>query len=144
MKEKGYDTGFTVAITACSSVMGVIIPPSILMVVWGGLMSVSIGGLFLAGVLPGVLIAGSMMITVFVYSKIRNYPVDTRSTLGELARAFGQAFFALMTPLIIVRRHCRRLRHADGSLGHRGRLFPGNRCPALSHLADQEYSQSAV
>ena len=46
MKKQGYDTSFSVAITACSSVMGVIIPPSILMIVWGGLMSVSIGGLF--------------------------------------------------------------------------------------------------
>ena len=53
MKKQGYSTSFTVAITACSSVMGVIIPPSILMVVWGGLMTVSIGGLFLAGVVPG-------------------------------------------------------------------------------------------
>ena len=52
MKKEGYDASFAVAITACSSVMGVIIPPSILMVVWGGLMSVSIGGLFLAGVVP--------------------------------------------------------------------------------------------
>jgi tripartite ATP-independent transporter DctM subunit len=47
MKKQGYSTSFSVAITACSSVMGVVIPPSILMVVWGGLMSVSIGGLFL-------------------------------------------------------------------------------------------------
>ena len=59
MKKEGYDSSFAVAITACSSVMGVIIPPSILMVVWGGLMSVSIGGLFLAGVVPGILIGGS-------------------------------------------------------------------------------------
>ena len=66
MKKQGYDTPFSVAITACSSVMGVIIPPSILMIVWGGLMSVSIGGLFLAGVVPGVLIALSMMATVYV------------------------------------------------------------------------------
>jgi hypothetical protein len=55
MKKKGYSSSFSVAITACSSVMGVVIPPSILMVVWGGLMSVSIGGLFLAGVVPGIL-----------------------------------------------------------------------------------------
>ena len=64
MKKQGYDARFAAAITACSSVMGVIIPPSILMVVWGGLMSVSIGGLFLAGVIPGVLIALLMMGTV--------------------------------------------------------------------------------
>lgn len=75
MKKQGYDTSFAVAITACSSVMGVIIPPSILMVVWGGLMSVSIGGLFLAGVVPGFLIAASQMLTVYVYAKRRGYPI---------------------------------------------------------------------
>lgn len=102
MKKEGYDTSFAVAITACSSVMGVIIPPSILMVVWGGLMSVSIGGLFLAGVVPGILIAGSQMITVYIYAKRRGYPVYDRSTLVELAIAAGSATLALMTPLIIV------------------------------------------
>ncbi|MGB7183220.1 MAG: TRAP transporter large permease subunit, partial [Burkholderiaceae bacterium] len=87
MKKQGYDTSFSVAITACSSVMGVIIPPSILMVVWGGLMSVSIGGLFLAGVVPGVLIAGSMMAIVHIYAMRRGYPVYVRSTWGELGTA---------------------------------------------------------
>lgn len=102
MRKEGYDASFSVAITACSSVMGVIIPPSILMVVWGGLMSVSIGGLFLAGVVPGILIAGSQMITVYIYAKKRGYPVHTRSTLIELMRAAASAALALMTPVIIV------------------------------------------
>jgi tripartite ATP-independent transporter DctM subunit len=102
MKKQGYDSSFAVAITACSSVMGVIIPPSILMVVWGGLMSISIGGLFLAGVLPGVLIAGSQMLTVYIYAKRRGYPVYNRSTLLELLAAAASASLALMTPLIIV------------------------------------------
>ncbi len=102
MKKQGYDTSFSVAITACSSVMGVIIPPSILMVVWGGLMSVSIGGLFLAGVVPGVLIAGSMMVLVYIYAIRRGYPIYQRSSLREVAVAFQGAFLALMTPLIIV------------------------------------------
>ncbi|MCB1741912.1 MAG: TRAP transporter large permease [Gammaproteobacteria bacterium] len=102
MKKQGYSTPFTVAITACSSVMGVIIPPSILMVVWGGLMSVSIGGLFLAGVIPGILIALSMMGTVYVYAKLYGYPVYERSTLMELALAVAYAIPPLMTPLIIV------------------------------------------
>jgi tripartite ATP-independent transporter DctM subunit len=102
MKKQGYAVPFSVAITACSSVMGVIIPPSILMVVWGGLMSVSIGGLFLAGVVPGILIAGSMMATVYVYARLYGYPIYSRSTLLEFARAFLNAFLALMTPLIIV------------------------------------------
>jgi tripartite ATP-independent transporter DctM subunit len=102
MKKQGYDTSFSVAITACSSVMGVIIPPSILMVVWGGLMSVSIGGLFLAGVVPGLLIGLSQMATVYVYARRRGYPIYARSTLVEFALALAQALLALMTPLIIV------------------------------------------
>lgn len=102
MKKQGYDAPFAVAITACSSVMGVIIPPSILMVVWGGLMSVSIGGLFLAGVVPGVLIAGSQMLTVYIYAKRRGYPIYARSTFIELMVAAASASLALMTPLIIV------------------------------------------
>lgn len=102
MKRQGYDASFAVAITACSSVMGVIIPPSILMVVWGGLMSVSIGGLFLAGIVPGVLIAGSQMLIVYIYAKRRGYPVYARSTLLELVSAVLSALLALMTPIIIV------------------------------------------
>jgi tripartite ATP-independent transporter DctM subunit len=102
MKKEGYDPSFAVAIAACSSVMGVIIPPSILMVVWGGLMSVSIGGLFLAGVVPGILIAGSQMLTVYIYAKRRGYPVYARTTLLALATAAASASLALFTPLIIV------------------------------------------
>jgi tripartite ATP-independent transporter DctM subunit len=72
------------------------------MVVWGGLMSVSIGGLFLAGVLPGILIAGSMMGLVYIYAIRRGYPVYARSTVPEVGRAIGSAVLPLMTPLIIV------------------------------------------
>ncbi len=102
MKKQGYDASFSVAVTACSSVMGVIIPPSIMMIVWGGLMSVSIGGLFLAGILPGLLIALLMMGTVFVFAKVRDYPVYERASWSELLRAAGEAFLALVTPAIIV------------------------------------------
>ncbi|MFP6658473.1 MAG: TRAP transporter large permease [Pirellulales bacterium] len=102
MKKQGYDSSFSVAITACSSVMGVIIPPSIMMIVWGGLMSVSIGGLFLAGVVPGILIAFMMMATVVVYSRRRSYPIYQRASSREFLRALGRAVLALVTPAIIV------------------------------------------
>ena len=102
MKKQGYSPSFSVAITACSSVMGVVIPPSILMVVWGGLMSVSIGGLFLAGVIPGILIAASQMGAVYVFAKIYGYPIYARSSLKEFALAIFHAVPPLMTPLIIV------------------------------------------
>lgn len=102
MKKQGYDAPFAVAITACSSVMGVIIPPSIMMIVWGGLMSVSIGGLFLAGVVPGILMALFMMGTVLVYAKRRSYPVYQKASMKEFFGAFAQALFALITPAIII------------------------------------------
>ena len=102
MKKQGYDAPFTVALTACASVMGVIIPPSILMIVWGGVISVSIGGLFLAGVVPGVMIGLSLMATVLVYAKLRNYPVYARASGKEFLLALSSSLLPLMTPVIIV------------------------------------------
>lgn len=102
MKQQGFDARFTAALTACASVMGVIIPPSILMVVWGGVISVSIGGLFLAGVLPGILIGLSLMAVVLIYAKVRGYPVHPRSTLGEFGTALLKSLLPLATPGIIV------------------------------------------
>lgn len=102
MKKQGYDTPFAVSLVACAAVMGVIIPPSILMVVWGGVISVSIGGLFLAGVLPGALMGLSFMVVVYLYAKRRNYPVYAKPTRKELLSAIGQAILPILTPGIIV------------------------------------------
>ncbi len=102
MKKQGYDTEFAVALVACAAVMGVIIPPSILMVVWGGVISVSIGGLFLAGVLPGMLMALSFMVVVYAYAKRRGYPVFPKPTPRELASAVAQAILPILTPGIII------------------------------------------
>jgi tripartite ATP-independent transporter DctM subunit len=102
MRKQGYDPSFTVAITACSSVIGVIIPPSIMMVVWGGVMNTSIGALFLAGFIPGVLVAGSQMATTFVYARLRDYPIYARATVREFFVALGRALWAMLTPLIII------------------------------------------
>ena len=100
--KEGYDLSFAVAITAVSSVLAVVIPPSILMIVWGGTMSVSIGALFLAGIIPGILLAGVQMATVHGYAKLRGYPTSVRSTFAELLGAIFVAVPALMTPLIII------------------------------------------
>ena len=101
-RKEGYDDSFSVAITAVSAVLAVIIPPSILMIVWGGLLTVSIGGLFMAGILPGLLIGLVQMATVHVYAKLRNYPTYPRATLIETLKAIGVAIPALMTPVIII------------------------------------------
>jgi tripartite ATP-independent transporter DctM subunit len=100
--KEGYGLSFSIAITAVSAVLAVIIPPSILMVVWGGVISTSIGALYLAGILPGLLIAGSQMATVHAYAKIYNYPVYPRATLREFVIAGLQSLPALFTPVIIV------------------------------------------
>src|SRR5512138_149041 len=81
--KEGYDLSFSIAITAVSAVLAVIIPPSILMVVWGGVISTSIGALYLAGIIPGLLIAGAQMATVHLYAKLRNYPTYERATWRE-------------------------------------------------------------
>lgn len=102
MRKEGFPAPFSVAITACSSVMGVIIPPSILMVVFGGIMSVSIGGMFLAGVIPGILLGLVQMIVVYVYARRNGWPLYPRATLAAFAVAVLRASLAMMTPLIIV------------------------------------------
>ena len=100
--QEGYDLSFSIAITAVSAVLAVIIPPSILMIVWGGVLSTSVGALYLAGVLPGLLIAGAQMVTVHVYAKLYNYPVYPRATLKEFLYAGFISIPALTTPFIIV------------------------------------------
>src|SRR6187401_998484 len=100
--KEGYDLSFSIAITAVSAVLAVIIPPSILMVVWGGVLQVSIGALYLAGVIPGLLIGLAQMATVHVYAKVRNYPTYPRATLKEFFSAAAISVPALMTPFIIV------------------------------------------
>src|SRR5919107_1369052 len=101
-RKEGYDDSFSVAITAVSAVLAVIIPPSILMIVWGGVLTVSIGALFLAGIVPGLLIGLVQMGTVHAYAKARGYPTYPRATLAQVARSFIVSVPALTTPLIII------------------------------------------
>ena len=101
-RKEGYDDSFSVAITAVSAVLAVIIPPSILMIVWGGILTVSIGALFLAGIVPGLLIGLVQMATVHVYAKLRNYPTYPRAGWGAFMAALVVSVPALTTPFIIV------------------------------------------
>jgi tripartite ATP-independent transporter DctM subunit len=101
-RKEGYDDSFSVAITAVSAVLAVIIPPSILMIVWGGVLTVSIGALFLAGIVPGLLIGLVQMATVHGYAKLRGYPTYPRATLREAFCAMVVSVPALMTPVIII------------------------------------------
>src|SRR6266568_4048005 len=100
--KEGYGLSFSIAITAVSAVLAVIIPPSILMIVWGGVISTSIGAMYLAGFLPGLLIAAAQMATVHVYAKIYHYPVYPRATLKEFFYSAWISIPALLTAFIIV------------------------------------------
>jgi len=100
--KEGYDLSFSIAITAVSAVLAVIIPPSILMVVWGGVISTSIGAMYLAGIVHGLLIGLAQMATVHAYAKRRNYPVYPRATFSDFLDAAVISIPALMTPVIIV------------------------------------------
>jgi tripartite ATP-independent transporter DctM subunit len=102
MRKAGYDVNYAVAVTACSAVMGVIIPPSIIMVVWGGVMNVSVSGLFLAGIVPGILIGLFQMGLTYYYAITRNYPRASEFSLAALGRAAKDAILAILTPVIIV------------------------------------------
>src|SRR4029434_9849490 len=100
--KEGYDLSFSVSITAVSAVLAVIIPPSILMIVWGGILTTSIGALFLAGILPGLTIGLVEMATVHVYAKLRNYPTYRRATFREFLSSAAVSVPALLMPVIII------------------------------------------
>ncbi|MES2787355.1 MAG: TRAP transporter large permease [Pseudomonadota bacterium] len=102
MRKYGYDEAFSGAITAASSTIGPVIPPSIIFVIYGVLAEVSVGALFLAGIIPGVLMGLALMVQVYRISKKKNYPVLPRATLRELWDSFRGALLPLMTPVIIV------------------------------------------
>lgn len=102
MRERGYSAGFTVSVTAASSVMGSIIPPSILLIVWGSLTNTSIGALFLGGVVPGALIGLSMMSLVYVIARRRGYPREARISFSEVGRAFVESFLAIGIPVVVI------------------------------------------
>ena len=103
MVKQGYDKPFSAAVTAASSLVGPIIPPSITMVVYGAIMGVSIAGLFAAGFLPGILFCLVDFIYVYYISKKRNYPKsEERRTLKGIVDSAKGAAFALATPIIII------------------------------------------
>jgi TRAP-type transport system large permease protein len=103
MEKAGYSRKFAAAITAASSVIGPIIPPSIIMVIYAFMMNVSVAGLFAAGLVPGLLVGLSLMGAVAVISKKRNYPkAEKRATFPEFAAATRRAFLPLLTPVIIL------------------------------------------
>ena len=103
MRQEGYPIDFACAINAAAATIGPIIPPSIMMVVYGAYSGVSIGALFIGGFVPGVIIGLSLMIYVYVWAKRNNFPIsERRATIKEVLLATRKAIVALLAPVIIV------------------------------------------
>jgi C4-dicarboxylate transporter DctM subunit len=104
MKERGYDPGFAAAVTASSSIIGPVFPPSIPMIVFASITGTSVGALFLAGVLPGLALTGTLMIWVWFATRRMNLTDagNTAISFRAILRALGDAALPLTTPVIIL------------------------------------------
>ncbi len=102
MKKSGYDSGFSVAITACSSTLGVIIPPSVLLVVYGAMSGTSIGALFIAGFVPGFLIAIAQCIYTYYRAVKYNYPKGEKRNWVYRGKALKDSVPVILLPVIIL------------------------------------------
>jgi tripartite ATP-independent transporter DctM subunit len=102
MRDAGYDDEFSLAITGASSIIGPIIPPSTPAILFGVAGGVSIGKLFMGGIIPGLLMSVALGILVYFQSKKRNYPHRSFPTIRELGKSTLEAFFPLLTPIIII------------------------------------------
>lgn len=102
MKDEGFDADFSVGVTAASSIIGPIIPPSSPMVMFGIVAGISVGSLFMGGISVGVIMGVTMMATVYFIAKKRNYPKHARCNWRERGTATKEALPALMAPIILI------------------------------------------
>jgi C4-dicarboxylate transporter DctM subunit len=102
MVDRGYSRSYSGALTASSGGLGIVIPPSIPMVIYGVTASESITKLFLAGVLPGILLAGGLMIANYTISKRRGYTAGNSHPPGALRKACKDGIWAILAPVVIL------------------------------------------
>ena len=102
MNENGFDNDFSCCVTAASSTLGPIIPPSIPLVVYATVSGASVGAMFMAGIIPGVVMALLMMAVVTIYAIIRHYPRTKFPSGSEFLHALKEGFLPLMAPIILL------------------------------------------
>lgn len=102
MVKSGYPKDFSAAITAASSTIGPIIPPSTMFILFGAITGVSVGRLFIAGAIPGVMMGIFQIIVCGIIAKYRNFPVGEKASFKKILRKTKGSFFALLMPFIII------------------------------------------
>ena len=102
MTDEGYDAEFSAGVTAASACIGPVFPPSVIFLIFGAMAEVSVGRLFVGGIVPGLLMTGALMAWVYIVSLKKNYPIHRRPRLVEFWAAFRGAFLSLLTPVIII------------------------------------------
>ncbi|WP_269495855.1 TRAP transporter large permease [Castellaniella sp. S9] len=101
-RERGYDPEFAAAITLSASTLAPIIPPSIIMIIYGATANVSIGRLFIGGIVPGIIFASLLLIAVSIIARRRQYPLMGQFSFRRLFTTLRKAFLVLLTPVIII------------------------------------------
>jgi tripartite ATP-independent transporter DctM subunit len=102
MMKKGYPANYSAAITSSSATIGIIIPPSIVMIFYGVVSGQSVGTLFIAGILPGIMVGFGLMAVAYVFALIGNHPKENKFSLRAVFTNFRKAFLALVMPIIVV------------------------------------------
>ena len=102
MQREGYPSEFSTAIASISSILGPLIPPSITLIVYASITNVSVSQLFMGSVIPGILLAGSLIIYALVYGKRKNLPAHEKQTPKQIGHAFKEGIWALLMPIIIL------------------------------------------
>lgn len=102
MTRAGYDKAFATALAVSSGVLGPLIPPSIAFVIWGVIAEQSIGRLFLSGILPGLAIAGGLLVVCYLHARRQKVPREERASWRETLEAFRDAKWALLSPVIVL------------------------------------------
>jgi C4-dicarboxylate transporter DctM subunit len=102
MTKRGYDVKYSAALAAAAGILGILIPPSIPLVLYGVTANVSVATLFMGGIMPGIILGLLLMVVAYLIAKKRGYRSEKRAELNELLHALKESFWALLVPVIIL------------------------------------------